>query len=141
MHARLVVFLAVLLAGCNALPPPPEGTEANSSPSIEEEPRSEGEATGCEDLSAADAGPAALIMQDNEFVHPCFAVSSTQSLQLVNSGSTTHNFSIEGEVDIDVEPGERTTTDPLEEIIAPGTYDFACKYHKDVGMIGEIIVE
>lgn len=141
MNAKVLVVLAVLLAGCDALPPSPNGPEAISSPTIEDDPRSEGEVTGCEDLSAADAGSAALIMQDNEFIHPCFAVSSTQSLQLVNSGSVRHNFSIEGEVDIDVEPGERTNTDPLEEIVAPGTYDFACKYHKDRGMIGEIIVE
>ncbi|HZA26797.1 MAG TPA: plastocyanin/azurin family copper-binding protein [Actinomycetota bacterium] len=141
MHARVMLVLAILLAGCDALSPGPDGPEASPSPTVEDDPRSEGEATGCEDLSASDAGPAALIMQDNEFVHPCFAVSSTQRLQLVNSGSTTHNFSIDGEVDIDVEPGERTNTDPLEEIVAPGTYDFACKYHEGAGMIGEIIVE
>jgi plastocyanin len=97
--------------------------------------------TGCEDLSAADAGPAQVVMQDYEFVHPCFAVSSTQGLQLVNSGSATHNFSVGESVDIDVEPGEQVNTEPLEEILAPGEYDFACKYHQDRGMIGQIIVE
>lgn len=149
MNPRVVLFLAVLLARCDALPPSPDGPEAGQSPVEESEPRSEGEVTGCEDLSAADAGPAQLIMQDYEFVHPCFAVSSTQGLQLVNSGSATHNLSI-GEavdisigeaVDIDVEPGERVNTEPLGEILAPGEYDFACKYHEDRGMIGQIIVE
>jgi plastocyanin len=139
MTARVVLTVAVLLlAACDEAPPPPE---AGPSPVAEGEPESEGEVTGCEDLSAADAGPAALIMQDNEFVPPCLAVSSTQTLQLVNSGSAKHNFSIEGEVDIDVDPGERTNTEPLEDILAPGTYDFACKYHRGAGMIGEVIVE
>jgi plastocyanin len=141
VKARVALVVALLLSGCDELPPPPDGPDAGPSPITEEEPESEGEVTGCEDLSAADAGPAGLIMQDFEFVHPCIAVSSTQALQLVNSGSATHNFSIEGELDIDVEPGERETTDPLEEIVAPGTYDFVCKYHEDRGMIGEIIVE
>lgn len=138
MNPRVVFVLALLLAGCDALP---DGPEAGPSPIEESEPRSEGEVTGCEDLSAADAGPAQLIMQDYEFVHPCFAVSSTQGLQLVNSGSATHNLSIGEAIDIDVEPGERANTEPLGEILAPGEYDFACKYHEDRGMIGQIIVE
>jgi plastocyanin len=141
MNPRVVFVLAVLLVGCDALPPPPDGPEAGQSPISESEPRSEGEVTGCEDLSAADAGPAQLIMQDYEFVHPCFAVSSTQGLQLVNSGSATHNLSIGEAIDIDVEPGERVNTEPLGEILAPGEYDFACRYHEDRGMIGQIIVE
>lgn len=141
MNPRVVFVLAVLLAGCDTLPPPPDGPEAGQSPIEESEPRSEGEVTGCEDLSAAHAGPAQLIMQDYEFVHPCFAVSSTQGLQLVNSGSATHNVSIGEAVNIDVEPGERVNTEPIGEILAPGEYDFACKYHEDRGMIGQIIVE
>jgi plastocyanin len=140
MYPRTLLLVAVLLTGCESLPPPPNGSDAGGSP-VDEEPRSEGEVTGCEDLSAADAGPAQVVMQDFEFVHPCFAVSSTQGLQLVNSGSATHNFSVAGSVDIDVEPGDQINTEPLEEILSPGDYDFVCKYHEDRGMIGQIIVE
>lgn len=141
MKPRILLLVAVLLTGCESLPPPPDGKGAAESPLPEEEPRSEGEVTGCEDLSAADAGPAQVVLQDFEFVHPCFAVSSTQGLQLVNSGSATHNFSIGESVDIDVEPGEQVNTEPLEEIVAPGEYDFVCKYHQGRGMIGQIIIE
>jgi plastocyanin len=141
MNPRILFLVSVLLAGCEAAPPPPDGAEVAESPLPEEEPRSEGEVTGCEDLSAADAGPAQVIMQDFEFVHPCFAVSSTQGLQLVNSGSATHNFSIGELLDVDVEPGAQVNTEPLEEILAPGEYDFVCKYHEDRGMIGQITVE
>ncbi len=144
VSAKLAVLAcALLLAGCDRLPPEPEAAPGSPTPveEIETSPPPEEEATGCEDLSAAQAGPAGIIMEDNEFVPECFAISSTQRLQLVNSGTARHNFSIEGEIDIDVEPEKRTNSDPLEQLVTPGTYDFFCKYHRGAGMVGTMIVE
>ena len=138
----LLSITMLLAAGCDELPPPPQPGPSSITPGLEE-PVDETmpTPTDCHDLSAADAGEALVSMLDTEFEPACFAISSTQGVQLANTGSRTHNFSIEDAVDIDVEPGGRFNTDPLEDLVAPGTYDFFCKYHRDAGMIGVIIVE
>jgi plastocyanin len=140
--AKILACACVLvLVGCDRAPPGPEASPESPTPAeeIETSPPPEEELTGCEDLSAAQAGPAGIVMENNEFVPECFAVSSTQRLQLINSGTVIHNFSIEDEVDIDVQPGKRTNTDPLEDLVTPATYNFFCKYHAE--MRGTMIVE
>jgi plastocyanin len=140
-HTMLIVGL-LLLGGCESLPPPPQAGPSSPTPGLEEPvDETTPTPTDCHDLSAAEAGEELVALLDDEFEPACFAISSTQGLQLANSGSRTHNFSIEGALDVDVEPGGRTNTPALETVVEPGTYDFFCKYHRDAGMIGVIIVE
>lgn len=138
---RVLTLLTLLLAaGCDALPPPPE---AGPTTPVVDEPVDDTTPTptSCHDLSAAQAGEALVVMRDNEFEPACFAISSTQGIQLANDGSTEHNFSVENALDVDVEPEGRVNTDPLDEVLAAGTYDFFCAYHQDEGMVGVMIVE
>ena len=142
MLKALFALSLLLAAGCDRLPPPPEAGPTSSSPFIEEPvDDTTPTPTACHDLSAAQAGEALVIMTDGEFEPACFAISSTQGIQLANGGTTEHNFSIQDALDVDVEPEGRVTTDPLDEVLAPGTYDFVCKYHEGAGMIGVIIIE
>ncbi|HZA60470.1 MAG TPA: hypothetical protein VE754_02170 [Actinomycetota bacterium] len=137
---RVLLALTVLVtAGCEALPPPPEAGPSPTVGDVAEDVTPT--PTDCHDLSAAEAGEEVVVMLDNEFEPSCFAISSTQAVQLANNGSNLHNFSIADALDVDVEPGGHVNTDPLEDVVAPGTYDFSCKYHAGVGMIGVIIIE
>jgi plastocyanin len=96
----------------------------------------------CSDVSSSEGAPAPLTMKDNFFEPFCLAVSSTQEMTLTNAGTALHNFSIEDQgVDIDVEAGSEETTDPLEDLVRPGTFRFVCKYHEAQGMVGTITVE
>jgi len=96
----------------------------------------------CADVTAAEGAPAPLTMMDNFFDPLCVAVSSTQSVILANSGNQLHNFTVEdGELDIDVEPGEEEQTDEVGDTLRAGTYRFFCEYHEDRGMVGTLLVE
>jgi plastocyanin len=79
---------------------------------------------------------------DTFFEPPCFAVSSTQTVALANAGNLEHNFSVaEGDIDVDVEPGEDAETDEIGTDLAAGSYRFYCKYHEGQGMVGTLVVE
>jgi plastocyanin len=96
----------------------------------------------CSDVSSSEGAPAPVTMKETFFEPQCLAVSSTQQLILANAGSALHNFSIEDQgVDIDVEAGSEVTTDPLEDLVRPGTFRFVCKYHESQGMVGTLTVE
>jgi plastocyanin len=96
----------------------------------------------CSDVSSSQGAPAPLTMKDTFFEPQCLAVSSTQQLTLTNAGDALHNFSIEDQgVDIDVEAGSELSTDPLEDLVRPGTFRFVCKYHESQGMVGTLTVE
>lgn len=76
---------------------------------------------------------------DNEFSPACVIVLGGQGLELLNKGSSRHNFTIEGSsVDLDTEPGAATRTEALSGVIEAGTYAFFCEYHRQLGMEGEI---
>jgi plastocyanin len=96
----------------------------------------------CAEVSAAEGAPAPVTMMDTFFEPPCFAVSSTQTVALTNAGNLEHNFSVaEGDIDVDVEPGEDVETDEIGTDLAAGTYRFYCEYHEDEGMVGTLVVE
>jgi plastocyanin len=96
----------------------------------------------CSDVSSSEGAPAPVTMKDTFFEPLCLAVSSTQQLTLTNAGTVLHNFSIEDQgVDIDVEAGSDVTSDPLEDLVRPGTFRFVCKYHEAQGMVGTLTVE
>ncbi len=84
-------------------------------------------------------GGSALTMRDNEFVPSDFTIQAGSEITLNNEGQAPHTFTIEGEnVDHEVQPGE-TETESLE--LAPGTYDFVCRFHESAGMTGTLTVE
>jgi plastocyanin len=96
----------------------------------------------CAEVSAAEGAPAGITMMDTFFEPPCLAVSSTQEITLANVGNLEHNFSVaDGDIDIDVEPGEEETTDEIGTDLAAGTYRFFCEYHEGQGMVGALVVE
>ncbi len=65
------------------------------------------------------------------------------TIQLTNVGQIEHDFTFEeADVEVDVEPGETvefTFTAPSQ----PGEYEFYCEVsgHKELGMVGKLIVE
>ena len=147
----LTAGLALILAGCAEDADP----EAGDQPGVEaDEPGAEDDDPAgdipadpenlddCAEVSAAEGAPAGLTMMDSFFEPPCLAISSTQQIAITNSGNTLHNFSVaDGDLDVDVEPGEEATTDETGTDLAAGTYRFFCKYHEAQGMVGTLVVE
>lgn len=76
---------------------------------------------------------------DNEFQPAEFEVAAGEvEITLDNTGAAEHNFSNEElGVDEDVAAGEQTTFTVDAE---PGTYEFVCKYHESIGMVGTMTV-
>jgi plastocyanin len=96
----------------------------------------------CSDVSSSGGAPAPLTMKDNFFEPLCLAMSSTQQLTFTNAGQAVHNFSIEDQgVSIDVPAGEEVTTDPVGDLMRPGTFRFVCSFHEAQGMVGTLTVE
>jgi plastocyanin len=96
----------------------------------------------CAEVSAAEGAPAGLTMMDSFFEPPCLAISSTQQISITNAGNIDHNFSVaNGDIDVDVPPGEEATTDETGTDLAAGTYRFFCKFHEAQGMVGTLVVE
>jgi plastocyanin len=119
----------LLLAGCGDDQLDPEAQQ-------EETPAE------CSDVSSSGGAPAPLTMKDTFFEPLCLAMSSTQQITFTNAGQAVHNFSIEDQgVDIDVEAGEELTTEPVGDLVRPGTFRFVCKYHEAQGMVGTLTVE
>jgi plastocyanin len=129
----VLVVLTMVLAACGREVAPEAGPSPDGSPT--EAP------TECAEVSASEGAPAPVTMKDTFFDPPCVAASSTQTMILSNAGDLEHNFSVGDAMDIDVEPGEETETDPLGDFLAAGTYDFVCKYHQAQGMVGVLTVE
>ncbi|HEV3475476.1 MAG TPA: cupredoxin domain-containing protein [Actinomycetota bacterium] len=78
---------------------------------------------------------------DNAFSPDCLVVLGGQSLVIENQGSAKHNLTIEGSsVDIDTAPGQTSRTEAIGGAVTPGTHPFFCKYHRALGMDGEITV-
>ena len=133
---RTTSFIAIALvaAACGG----GGGNSSQSSPPASPSASSTGGgSSGCTDLSA---GPVfTLAMKDLQFHPSCFKAKSAQSIHIVNEDSVLHNFTIEGtQVDVDVQPGKFFNGESAG--LAPGTYQFFCKYHKSSGMTGQVIV-
>lgn len=89
--------------------------------------------------AATGGAEATLLMLDNVFQPADITVASGSTLVFTNQGAAPHNFSIDGQdIDEDVNAGE-TEDESIE--LAPGTYDFFCKFHLAAGMTGTLTVE
>jgi plastocyanin len=140
----LVVLSAVLLAGCGGggetVSPPSPSPQTTPTPEetvIEETaPPPEEE---CTDETITGNVEVRIIENDNAFSPTCLIVLGGQGLEIVNKGSSKHNFSIDGtDVDLDTDAGDVTRTEALGGAVEPGTHEFFCTYHRALGMVGEI---
>jgi plastocyanin len=146
-HLSIFALTLALLAGCTGRSTPAqtptaegptiEGTTSplSPSPSVPFVP-----AGGCEDATVGGAN-AILRMEDNVFDPPCLIMLGGQNLRLVNEGANLHNFSVEGAaVDEDVPTGTTQRIEAIGGILPAGTFTIFCKYHRDLGMEGDITV-
>jgi plastocyanin len=82
-----------------------------------------------------------ITMVDFKFTPAAITAANNVSLILVNNGTPTHNFSIEGTpVSVDVQPGQTATLTPPNPPVPPGHYAIFCKFHRGLGMVGTLDV-
>jgi plastocyanin len=99
-----------------------------------------GPPAGCEDATLEGA-VVAIRQEDNVFDPECLIVLGGQSLRIRNVGMNVHNFSVEGaQVDLDIQPGSQSNTEPVATLVAAGKYTIFCKFHRDIGMEGELTI-
>ncbi|MBI4260926.1 MAG: cupredoxin domain-containing protein [Actinobacteria bacterium] len=93
----------------------------------------------CSDLTGQ--GPqVTIVTPENEFVPECVIVRADQGITFDNQDFSLHNFLVKkADIDIDLPAGEQTSLEAIGGALAPGTYEFLCKYHSP-SMAGEITV-
>lgn len=95
----------------------------------------------CIDETITSNPEVTLKQNDNAFSPKCVIVLGDQGLKIVNKGASKHNLSVGGsDVDVDTESGDTARTEAVAGAIEPGTFEFYCKYHRGLGMVGEITV-
>ncbi|HET7869253.1 MAG TPA: cupredoxin domain-containing protein [Actinomycetota bacterium] len=66
-------------------------------------------------------------------------VSRGQTLTLENPSTTPHTFTVNGQgIDIETQPG---ATGSVTIDLPPGTYEFICRFHVQLGMKGSLVVK
>jgi plastocyanin len=121
-----------------AAPSPSPQTSPAESPT--ESPTSE-ETPECSDETTTGEDDAKLRLEDNVFSPACLIVLGGQALELENEGLNRHNFSIEGtDVNIDIAPDSENRTEAIGTIAEPGEHVFFCRFHRSLGMEGEITI-
>lgn len=144
----IALMCAMALAACGGEPEPERspvaGPTATPSPSpVSPSPTSSlpfAPTADCEDVTVEDA-VVTLTMEDNAFDPACLVMLGGQSFRLRNRGTNLHNFSVEGtQVNIDVPPGEAIATEPIGQVVESGTFTYFCKYHRQLGMDGDMTV-
>lgn len=143
---RLAIVVLLCLAACGGdadtsapTPSPSPTITATAIPEETETVEPSPESEECSDQTITGNIEVTIRETDNAFSPACVIVLGAQGLELLNKGSSKHNFSIEGtSVDLDTEPGAATRTEGLSGAIEAGTYPFFCKYHRELGMEGEI---
>jgi plastocyanin len=84
------------------------------------------------------SGEATVKLEDFEFSPKTLDVASGATISLENEGQAPHTFTIDGQgVDEEVEAGDGSS---ISLNLAPGTYDFYCRFHKAQGMTGTLTV-
>ena len=141
---RLAVATLFLLAACGGgdetVSPPspsPQATVTTDATVVEETTAPPEEE--CTDETITGNVEVRILENDNAFSPRCLIVLGGQGLEIVNKGSLKHNFSIDGtDLDLDTDAGDVTRTEALSGAVEPGTHEFFCKYHRALGMVGEI---
>jgi hypothetical protein len=94
--------------------------------------------------SADPEGPYVVSAIDYHFhdAHPTFPIGPDRDLVVKNVGRNLHNVTIPSlDYSRDVRPGqELTIADVAERLGAPGRYAFFCRFHRDRGMKGLIVI-
>lgn len=94
--------------------------------------------------SADPDGPYVVSAIDYHFhdAHPTFPIGPDRDLVVKNVGRNLHNVTIPAlGYSQDVRPGqELTIVDVAERLGAPGRYRFFCRFHRDRGMKGLIVI-
>jgi plastocyanin len=147
VRAAALVAVVLAAAACESRPvgaptptsPAPQPTPSPSPPSPS--PTAPlAPAADCEDATLEGA-VATVRQEDNVFDPECLIVLGGQSLRIRNVGANVHNFSVEGtSVALDLQPESQTNTEPVATIITPGRYTFFCRFHRSIGMEGEITI-
>jgi plastocyanin len=148
MRSLVTVACAALLAATACDAEPTAAPSPSPQPSPTEEPTGEPTAsptpeltTECSDETVTGEDDATLHLEDNVFSPNCLILLGGQALELENEGLNKHNFSIEDtDVDIDVNADRDTRTDPIGTLAGAGVFTFFCKYHRSLGMEGELTI-
>ena len=94
--------------------------------------------------SPTPAGPYVVTAIDYHFhdAHPTFPIGPDRDLVVRNVGRNVHNVTIPAlGYSQDVRPGhELTIADVAEQLGAAGRYPFFCRFHRDRGMKGSIVI-
>jgi len=137
----VVVFALALVAtacgksgGSTGGSPSASGSESNKQITIGSDKAND---HGSKDVSG---GASADVEMDNFYFEPTVLTGTAGqqiTINLSNHGSATHNFTLTDQsVDTDVQPGASgsvTVTFPQSGIL-----EFFCKFHKTLGMVGEL---
>jgi plastocyanin len=82
------------------------------------------------------------VEQDNYYFAPTVITGKPGqkiTIELKNDGSTLHNFTLESQtIDQDVQVGQDATV--TVTFPQSGILEFYCKYHRSLGMVGELSV-
>jgi plastocyanin len=72
------------------------------------------------------------------FAPATFSVKKGETINVTNVGTASHTFTITGKgIDVLNNPGQSQT---VTINLAPGTYDFICRFHVSSGMKGTLTV-
>jgi plastocyanin len=114
-----LLLAAIGLGGCGQ----EEGTvEPSDTPAIQGEP----------------VESETLVMVDDAFRPPAWAIPEAGTYTLRNDGVALHNLTIEeAALDIDLQPGESRE---IDIDLDAGTYGMVCSYHVAQGMTGAVVV-
>jgi plastocyanin len=73
--------------------------------------------------------------------HPTAPIAPGRGFVVVNEGRNVHNVTIPAlDIVTDVQPGGEFTVDDIGGRLAPGHYELFCRFHKDRGMTGVILI-
>ncbi len=141
MRRRSIVLTAVLVLSLAACGGDDAGDEDSAGATAATGASAATGATGsagCVDLTSGDVFT--ITISDFAFDPDCLTARAAQGITIVNEDSADHTFTIEGtSIDVTIAGGETFNGEPVTDALAPGTYDFTCRFHPS--MTGVITVE
>ena len=134
MTGRLVALLVALalVGGCAR----ESNRSASTTTSVDPDaaPAPEAARPGPRPCAAANGDDFNVGLIDYAFSPQCVRLTASQTMKVTNNGKVKHNASVEGKLDVDLEPSQSETVRDLSKQLAPGTYELFCKYHRANGM-------